>query len=528
MSTDLAQRTQALQDALDAAGERLPADLAAQARAVVARTRERAGLSAEHTVVALAGSTGSGKSSLFNAIVGEDVAGVGVQRPTTSHALAMVTGDGAGPLLEWLEVGRRHELAVPPAGRPDAGWVLLDLPDHDSVVTEHRVRAERLVERADLLVWVVDPQKYADAALHERYLRPLAQERELVTVVVLNQVDRLAPADAQACVRDLRRLLAQDGLPGARVLAVSARTGQGLDELRTLLADAAARREAATRRWAADLAASGRAVLESLGDGPPRRGAPDAARLVDGLEAAAGVPVVVDAVRASARRDAAASTGWPVTRWVGRLRRDPLRRLGLRTPSARPDLARSSLPAASPSSSAAARTAVRDHVAAATAGLPDPWVLDARARTAASTSAITDALDQAVVGTRLDAERRPAWWRVVDVLQRALVVVAVVGLAWLGLLWAVGYLQLPEVGVPHWRQIPVPTLLLVGGLLTGLLLALVSRAVAALGARRRAARARRRLRRSVQDVADRLVVGPVAEVLADWRGARDAASRAAS
>nr|WP_051876357.1 hypothetical protein [Cellulosimicrobium sp. MM] len=95
--------------------------------------------------------------------------------------------------------------------------MLLDLPDHDSVVVEHRVRAERLVERADLLVWVVDPQKYADAALHERYLRPLAGHGSVV-VLVLNQVDRLTPADADACLADLRRLAAEDGLADARVL----------------------------------------------------------------------------------------------------------------------------------------------------------------------------------------------------------------------------------------------------------------------------------------------------------------------
>ena len=51
----------------------------------------------------------------------------------------------------------------------------------------------RLVGLVDLLVWVLDPQKYADAAVHERYLRPLARHGD-VTVVVLNQIDRLPPA----------------------------------------------------------------------------------------------------------------------------------------------------------------------------------------------------------------------------------------------------------------------------------------------------------------------------------------------
>ncbi|MFD5332330.1 GTPase family protein, partial [Cellulosimicrobium cellulans] len=293
MTIDLAARTTALETAVRAGEGRVDSDLLADARTVVARARERAGLSADHTVVALAGATGSGKSSVFNALAGDDLATVGVQRPTTSHPLAAVWGTGgvvrpasgapsgttpgaagAGALLDWLEVRRRHEMGTPlTSGDPDdaraggglrgllkgrraaevtSGLVLLDLPDHDSVVVEHRVRAERLVERADLLVWVVDPQKYADAALHERYLRPLAGHGSVV-VLVLNQVDRLSPADADACLADLRRLAAEDGLGDARVLGVSARTGQGLDELRGLLADAAARRRAANDRRAAAL-----------------------------------------------------------------------------------------------------------------------------------------------------------------------------------------------------------------------------------------------------------------------------------
>ncbi|WP_244286110.1 GTPase family protein [Cellulosimicrobium cellulans] len=427
MTIDLAARTTALETAVRAGEGRLDADLLADARTVVARARERAGLSADHTVVALAGATGSGKSSVFNALAGDELAAVGVQRPTTSHPLAAVWGTGgahpaggaapggtpgaagAGALLDWLEVRRRHEMGTPlTSGDPDDaraggglrgllrgrragevtnGLVLLDLPDHDSVVVEHRVRAERLVERADLLVWVVDPQKYADAALHERYLRPLAGHGSVV-VLVLNQVDRLSPADADACLADLRRLAAEDGLGDARVLGVSARTGQGLDELRGLLADAAARRRAANDRLAADVRAVARRVAAACGEPVPERAARRARDgLVDALEAAAGVPTVVAAVRGSAVRDARAATGWPVTRWVGRFRPDPLRRIGLRTGpapgsararatkdlgagdgEARPELARTSLPAVPAALRAGAQTAVRDYASDATAG----------------------------------------------------------------------------------------------------------------------------------------------------------------
>ena len=118
---------------------------------------------------------------------------------------------------------------------------------------------DRLLDLVDVVVWVLDPEKYADAALHERYLRPLSGHAD-VTVVVLNQVDRLPGDSADLVLDDLRRLLDEDGLAvgehgeaGAVVLAASALTGQGVPDLRAVLAQIVAERTAACRRLAADL-----------------------------------------------------------------------------------------------------------------------------------------------------------------------------------------------------------------------------------------------------------------------------------
>ena len=558
---DLADRTTALDTAVQAAEGRIAPALLDEARAVVTRARERGGLSAEHTVVALAGATGSGKSSVLNTVAGVAIAQPGVRRPTTSHPMAAVWGEGADPLLDWLGVGRRHQEE---ASTGSTGLVLLDLPDHDSVVTEHRVRAERLVQRADLLVWVVDPQKYADAALHEGFLRPLAGHAEVV-VVALNQADRLTPDETAALLADLTRLVAEDGLAGARVLAVSAKTGQGMDELRGLLAKAAEKREAATARLAADERAVAQRIVDECGTPPPsRQGGQARGDLVAALELAAGVPTVVDAVRASARRDARAATGWPLTRWVGRLRSDPLRRLGLRSedrehraPSGREDLVRTSLPTAKPAVRSAAASAVRRYVEEVTRGVADPWVLAARSRGQAGINKLPDALDQAVAATRVEASRRPVWWSLVNVVQWSLIAVVAAGLLWLFVLFGFAYLQLPPLPtpvltLPTWSggdgvvfpgapsqgagdglgvdpfRIPWPTLMVLGGLALGLLLALVCRVFGGLGARRRAMGARRRLRQSVGVVADRLVRTPVDEELAQLASCRTAATVAAS
>ena len=195
---DVRGRGAALAEALDAGSRELDPALCARARQVVARVGERTSIAGGHTVVALAGATGSGKSSLFNDLVGADVAAVGARRPTTSTPTAAVWGaEPASELLDWLAVGARHHLGAreEPEGLSLDGLVLLDLPDFDSRLLEHRVEADRVLGLVDVFVWVTDPQKYADARLHHDYLAALTGH-DVVTVVVLNQADRLTPDGA--------------------------------------------------------------------------------------------------------------------------------------------------------------------------------------------------------------------------------------------------------------------------------------------------------------------------------------------
>jgi GTP-binding protein EngB required for normal cell division len=227
------------------------------ADAVLKRAGERLRLSGSHTVIALAGGTGSGKSTLFNALSGATFSPPGVTRPTTRHVHACVWGiQGAAPLLDWLNVQRRHRYArasVLDSGESDLdGLLLLDLPDHDSVVTASMAAVDRLAKLADMVIWVLDPQKYADAAVHNRYLIPLAGHASVFTVV-LNQIDTLPPEQIRDCEQDLRRLLDAEGLTDTPVLPVSARTGEGLGDLRALLTQTVRRNRAVTDRIAADI-----------------------------------------------------------------------------------------------------------------------------------------------------------------------------------------------------------------------------------------------------------------------------------
>ena len=214
---NLAERIEMLSKAVDLSAGRIPDEVVDRARAVLDRADQRCRIGGDHTVIALAGATGSGKSSTFNALAGADLADPGVRRPTTSKATSAVWGsESAESLLDWLDVPRRHHMGGD--GALD-GLVLLDLPDHDSVRIEHRLEVDRLVEMVDMIVWVVDPQKYADAALHTRYLAPLATHSEVMTVV-LNQIDRLDKEQRKNCLRDLRRLLDSERLDKAKIMAI--------------------------------------------------------------------------------------------------------------------------------------------------------------------------------------------------------------------------------------------------------------------------------------------------------------------
>jgi energy-coupling factor transporter ATP-binding protein EcfA2 len=231
--------------------------LLADAEALLARAGERLRLSAHHTIVVLAGGTGSGKSSLFNQLAGAPFSPVGVLRPVTRAPHACVWGmEGAGPLLDWLGIQPRHRYARSSAleegERALTGLLLVDLPDHDSVVTGGSAEVTRLVTQADLMVWVLDPQKYADAAVHSRYLVPMAGHSSVIATA-LNQADLLTPEQAEDCVADLRRLLDAEGLHDARVMLTSATSESGVADLRRALMETVIARRAALQRISADV-----------------------------------------------------------------------------------------------------------------------------------------------------------------------------------------------------------------------------------------------------------------------------------
>ncbi|MFM9877074.1 MAG: GTPase family protein [Rhodoglobus sp.] len=507
MKVTLDQRLAALRTVRETGEGRLTDALARELDALLLHASERRQRSPQHTVVGIFGATGSGKSSLVNALVGAEVARTHVRRPTTSEAHAVVWDpDGAVDLLDWLQVRERTVRDAPIDPRASK-LVLLDLPDFDSVERANREIAERLAAQVDALVWVVDPQKYADEVLHAQFIAPHAKH-SAVTLIVLNQIDLLPAAELPQVVDSLRGIVEHDGIPKARVLSVSARTGAGIDGLRKALGDLAAATEVREARLAADVATVVARVPAAGTPSSPSKAAIET--LVSELGTAAGADVVAQAVARSYRKRAGQATGWPIVSWLLRLRPDPLTRLGL-GPTRRgedPDLHRTSMPALDAGARARVSLSVRGFADAAAAGLTDSWRTGIRTTADRAIADLPDQLDLAIARTAIPANGS-WWWVIFSVLQWVSIVAALTGIVWL-----LGAAFLPTFGLPAF-QVPkvegwsVPTLLIAAGVALGILLGMLGALFAAIAASSRRRRTRKLLLASVRTVVQDTAVAPL-------------------
>ncbi len=474
---ELRARVDEIRGALDRAGDRLDPALVGRARDDLDRLLQRLDLGVDHAVVALVGGTGSGKSSMFNSITTLAFADVGVIRPTTSQAAACVWGERADALLDFLQVAKDRrflrESALTGADEADMrGLVLLDLPDHDSVATGHAELVNRLLPLIDLLIWVVDPQKYADNALHEGYLRELRERHEAMLVVV-NQVDTLTESGARAVREDVGRLLAEDGLADVPVILASARTGEGVPAVRQHLREVLSTESMAARTARDEIAAISARIGKGLGYG--EADLPAAATTAAKIADVAGVPAVVAALQAAVASPTPVATS-PVQR-PARSRVDAIRQSWL---------------------------------ADATQGLPPRW-RDAVTRAATPSEAFVDQATAALESVAQPASRDQGAART----RAAGLVLLVLGL--LGVV-AAAVLYLAEIG-------PQPAALTGGAAAVVLLVVGVAGVLSARSRRRRTSLERSQRYRddvvaAVAEVVTDDLVTPTAEVLADHSAVR--------
>src|SRR3954451_15847373 len=176
-------------------------------------------------LIVVGGSTGAGKSTLVNSLVGAAVSPSGVLRPTTRAPVLVCHPDD----LHWFEDDRVLPAMSRTTGRPagpgglelapasgvPAGVALLDSPDIDSVVEANRALSRQLLAAADAWLFVTTAARYADAVPWE--LLQAARDRGTALSLVL---DRVPPAGADEVAEHLRAMMAEQGLQGAELLVV--------------------------------------------------------------------------------------------------------------------------------------------------------------------------------------------------------------------------------------------------------------------------------------------------------------------
>ncbi|MGA4931943.1 GTPase [Streptomyces incarnatus] len=511
----LRSRLDALRELVGLSRTRLDSQTLAEAGRVLDEAADRRKLSGRHTVVAIAGATGSGKSQLFNSLAGVAISETGVRRPTTSSPIACSWSDGAAGLIDRLGIPgrlRRRPLNNPESEEQLRGLVLIDLPDHDSAAVQHREQVDRILKLVDAVIWVVDPEKYADAVLHERYLRPMAGHAE-VMFIVLNQVDRLPGEAADQVLDDLRRLLDEDGValgehgePGATVLALSALTGEGVGDLRESLGEFVAERGAAARRVAADVDAAA-AGLRPVYAAGRRVGLSEEAReeFAARLAEAVGATAAGEAAERAWLRNANRACGTPWLRLWRWYQKRGTAATGRHQVDAQAD------------EEATARQrveqAVRTVADRASAGLPAPWAQAVREAAVRGAQGLPEALDELAerAGGPSGRPPRPGWWPAAVLVQAAMTLLQIAGGLWL--VGQIAGLMAPNLGVP--------VLLMVCGIVGGPLVEWGCRMAARGPARRYGQDAERRLCESAASCGRARVLDPVASELLRYGEVRE-------
>lgn len=505
-----------LLEATELLGEDLHGAARSQAHDVLERISVRDSLSPTTIVAAFVGATGSGKSSLFNAVCGAELAKSSVVRPTTRLALAALPSTYVSTdephdvdrLLDWLNVQQR--VALPPQASLAPSLVLLDVPDIDSVDEDNHLLAQRLAERVDLLIWVVDPQKYADHVIHRQWIAPMASRAQAM-VTVLNQIDRLDDSERQSVVTSLQALLIEDGVASPVIMPTSALTGQGVPALlESMNATAEKLRTYAVVREAQlhDLVQSIRGNLAIDQWHSPRPAEEISAAVANSIVASTSVKNLCDAVENAYVHRGARRCGWLPWRLLRALRSDPLRQRHL---SGSGGDSVSDVDLSTLLGPSGVSLAVRTGIDMITQGRPPVWQERIETTAHSQMGTLVTVLQRGIARTDLGLGVAPRWWALSRAVQSLMWVIAAAGALWLaGAYFVQDYLFIP-IDFPRWGKVPIPTVLLGGGMIASACVAMIAaicRHFAAKHHRRFAARA---LSRTISSVVDQHIVAPLRE-----------------
>ena len=500
-----------------------------EAEAVRTEAGARLGFPADVSVVALVGGTGVGKSSLLNALAGEEVSPASVRRPTTAAPVAWVPSGAETdlePLMDWLGVTPADIRVARPDGavRGSGAVAILDLPDLDSIAPEHRRRVDVALPRVDAVIWVTDPEKYHDAVLHDemlaRWLPRLGRQ-----LVVVNKADRLSAADGERLRRDLERDIERLAPAGGQarggerpsVVLASTRVdgdgpGPGFAAVRDWLVAGAEAKPVIRARLLATIRDAIASLARGAGLDPTvavtpllasdvRRAALNGAS--DALLRVVDLPALrhqaIGATRARARARGAGPLGGLTARlfrWSGRQARvaDPAAYLARWRDRGSPGPAAGVLRAALAEPLRVAPPGMRQRIAAGSeaAGLE---------------GALGAAVERAIA---TDPGEPPTsrWWTIIGLAQTVATGAIVLSVAWV-ILWILIRFAADDVVVPLIGRVPMPFVVLVGSLLAGYLLARILGAHASWLGRRWAGRLAERIRDHVTTEVTRAAFAPL-------------------
>jgi len=460
----------------------------ARAEALRAEIAERLGIAPDAYVLALVGGTGVGKSSIVNALAGATVTPAGVRRPTTARAVAWVPSgddgsDGAGaaaadpreqPLLRRLDA----EIVRSGSGAGLGNVVVLDLPDIDSLEPGHRAAVEAVLPKVDVVAWVTDPEKYADAVFHDTFLRDWLPRLDR-QIVILNKADRLSTEATRSVGGDLAGVLRREvpslGAGAPRVITTSAVNGAaGVAELRQWLGEAVDAKAIVAGRLVASAAAAladlaGRAGVAAAA-APPLISEAERAKVVDAAVTevlrTVDLPGVerqaIAATRARARRRGTGPIGLltsAIYRATGRIRASADPRGYLAAWRGRGGLAR-------------AGEVVRGSIN----GVLPSVAPDLRAQYASAARAgdleqrIGTSLDRVIAAQPPFEPPTSNLWPLFGLLQTANTLLLVFAAAWT-VIWIIARPEVASYDIPILGPMPAPLVLLAVGVILGYVLA---------------------------------------------------------
>lgn len=484
MDNQFLARHQALVNLGEILTGKVSEEFTAQLHELVELSQARIDFGEAAVSVAFAGGTGVGKSSLFNAVLGGEYARVSAIRPTTMQAHA-ISDINSRKLLDWLGIethienlNLREQFGI--SSKNYQGLVLIDLPDIDSTNIHNRDLAAFLTKRVDVLIWVLDPQKYADAILHDQHLAQLSAGAKNV-LFVMNKIDTLDASARAAVITDAQRLI-HEFIPGASILETSTQLGVGITDLKQRIADVVTRKAIKTEALQNQYAYSVTKIKEELNwqdiQFPESFTEAERETLIAGLHSTFGIDAMLNVAVHEYTLRGRKATSWIFSRPFIRRRLNPLSKLQtkiLRSDNNNLDSAKSvsdSIGLSKLPEQATAdiklQNALDQIVKRRLQFVPPLWQKQIIAQLASLKSI------QPAELAKLKWQNRAPWWSLANMLQWLFFIVFILGLSWqlLYLFGAVIGIILPQ--PPVWGYFTVPLIMVVAGLLCGILCSRIS------------------------------------------------------